>query len=171
MRRGSAILVSVDGFIVADQATRGIGPPSPVQYDCAPVSIASGAGHPSRAAAPLRRSQTAEVHVTRRRVAAAAVALTGLVSCWALAWFVVVPQHRPALRDDESYAIDVSNHQGLIDWSEVAADHVGFAYVKATEGKTFVDPYFARNWAGASGRRPHRGVPLLQPVLLRPGPG
>lgn len=66
-----------------------------------------------------------------------------------MAWFVIVPEHRPALRDDESYGIDVSNHQGLIDWSKVAADHVRFAYVKATEGKTFVDPYFARNWAGA----------------------
>ncbi len=85
----------------------------------------------------------------RRRLAAAAFALAGLVSCWASAWFVIVPHHRPALRDDESYGIDVSNHQGIIDWSEVAADDVRFAYVKATEGKTFVDPYFAGNWAAA----------------------
>jgi lysozyme len=89
------------------------------------------------------------IRAGRRRVAAATVALAVLVSCWALAWFVIVPQHRPALRDDESYGVDVSNHQGLINWSEVAADDVRFAYVKATEGKTFVDPYFAGNWAGA----------------------
>ena len=72
-----------------------------------------------------------------------------LVGCGALAWIVVVPHHRPTLRNDEAYAIDVSNHQGVIDWSAVAADGVRFAYVKATEGKTFVDPYFASNWAAA----------------------
>ena len=76
-------------------------------------------------------------------------AVTVLVGCWALAWFVVVPHHRPTLRNNEAYAIDVSNHQGVIDWSGVAADGVRFAYVKATEGKTFVDPYFASNWATA----------------------
>jgi lysozyme len=85
----------------------------------------------------------------RRRVAAAVVALAGLVGGWTLAWFVVLPHHRPALRADESYGIDVSNHQGLISWSAVAADDVRFAYVKATEGKTFVDPYFAGNVAAA----------------------
>ena len=58
--------------------------------------------------------------------------------------------HRPTLRNDEAYAIDVSNHQGVIDWSGVAADGALFAYVKATRRKTFVDPYFASNWAAAS---------------------
>lgn len=41
--------------------------------------------------------------------------------------------------------IDVSNHQGKIDWRRVAADGVAFAIVKATEGGDFVDKSFTRN--------------------------
>jgi len=45
--------------------------------------------------------------------------------------------------------IDVSNHQGVIDWERVAADDVSFAIIKATEGGDWVDKSFARNVAGA----------------------
>ena len=45
--------------------------------------------------------------------------------------------------------IDVSHYQGRIDWRAVAGDGIGFAYLKATEGATFTDPTFARNWRGA----------------------
>ncbi len=45
--------------------------------------------------------------------------------------------------------IDVSNHQGLIDWRRVAADDVSFAIIKATEGGDWVDKSFARNIAAA----------------------
>jgi lysozyme len=38
--------------------------------------------------------------------------------------------------------IDVSSHQGEIDWHEVAKDGVDFAYLKATEGGSFKDPRF-----------------------------
>ena len=45
--------------------------------------------------------------------------------------------------------IDVSNHQGAIVWPKVAADGVKFAWVKATEGRSYVDPYFSRNMLNA----------------------
>lgn len=45
--------------------------------------------------------------------------------------------------------IDVSHHQGSIDWELVAADRVDFAWIKATEGTSFVDPRFAANRDGA----------------------
>ncbi len=41
--------------------------------------------------------------------------------------------------------IDVSHHQGPIDWTQAAAGGVDFAYIKATEGATFQDPRFADN--------------------------
>jgi lysozyme len=41
--------------------------------------------------------------------------------------------------------IDVSHHQGQIDWRRVAADDVAFAVIKATEGGDHVDDAFARN--------------------------
>jgi lysozyme len=42
--------------------------------------------------------------------------------------------------------IDVSHHQGEIDWPALRAAGVGFAYIKATEGVSFRDPRFAENW-------------------------
>jgi lysozyme len=45
--------------------------------------------------------------------------------------------------------IDVSHHQGAIDWFSVKGAGVQFAFVKATEGTTFVDDKFAYNVASA----------------------
>ena len=45
--------------------------------------------------------------------------------------------------------IDVSHHQGVIDWSQVAGSGQRFAIAKATEGRTFVDPNYAFNKTGA----------------------
>ena len=45
--------------------------------------------------------------------------------------------------------IDVSHHQGVIDWSQVAGSGQRFAFAKATEGRTFVDPNYAFNKSGA----------------------
>ena len=53
------------------------------------------------------------------------------------------------------YGIDVSHHQGRIDWSQVALSNaesdcpVKFVIIKATEGGTFVDPDFETNLKGA----------------------
>ena len=41
--------------------------------------------------------------------------------------------------------IDVSHHQGVINWSLVANDGKVFAFVKATEGYTYDDPRFIDN--------------------------
>lgn len=49
--------------------------------------------------------------------------------------------------------VDVSWHQGAIDWRALAADGITFAYIKASEGADHADPRFAANWesAGAVG--------------------
>ncbi len=46
--------------------------------------------------------------------------------------------------------IDVSHHQGPIDWTAVAADDVAFAYVKLSEGGDHRDREFRRNLAEAN---------------------
>lgn len=46
--------------------------------------------------------------------------------------------------------IDVSHHQGEIDWSRVATSEIRFTYIKATEGSEFRDPAFDRNWRDAA---------------------
>ena len=45
--------------------------------------------------------------------------------------------------------IDVSHHQGVVDWGKVAKSDVAFVILKATEGGDYVDDTFARNLAGA----------------------
>lgn len=45
--------------------------------------------------------------------------------------------------------IDVSSYEKTIDWKKAAASGVVFAYIKATEGVTIQDAYFASNRANA----------------------
>ena len=76
----------------------------------------------------------------------------------ALLWFVSLPAYRPALQAQERYGVDVSLHQGVIDWRRVAADGVSFAYIKATEGGDHTDPLFAGNWERAARAGLQRGA-------------
>ncbi len=83
-------------------------------------------------------------------------------------WFAFVPNWRPTLHSGETFGIDVSNHQGAVDWRAVADDGVAFAYIKATEGGDFTDARFAANWRGAAKARLERGAYHFF-TLCRPG--
>ncbi len=85
--------------------------------------------------------------LSRRRAmllgAAAVAGVTGLASPFAYPhldvgrwWYDVI-------------GVDVSNHQGDIDWLALARTDVAFAYIKATEGGDFRDRRFQANWEGA----------------------
>lgn len=63
------------------------------------------------------------------------------LGCWA---FVTPDSNRYPV-----WGIDVSHHQGTIDWNTVQKAGAGFAFIKATEGGSFVDPVFQANWRGA----------------------
>lgn len=54
--------------------------------------------------------------------------------------------------------IDVSSHQGVIDWARVKRSGVTFAWIKATEGGDFADPAFRRNWTLAAAAGVRRGA-------------
>lgn len=52
------------------------------------------------------------------------------------------------------YGIDISHHQGRIDWKELRKNNpketpVSFIYMKATEGSDHKDRRFEENWSGA----------------------
>ena len=47
------------------------------------------------------------------------------------------------------YGIDVSSHQGEIDWQKVSKDNIKFCFLKATEGEDFVDKRYKENYLGA----------------------
>lgn len=46
--------------------------------------------------------------------------------------------------------IDVSRHNGYIDWSAVREQGYTFAFIKATENKSYIDPTFQSNYQRAS---------------------
>lgn len=50
----------------------------------------------------------------------------------------------------EIQGIDVSHYQGNIDWKALAGQDISFAFIKATEGSSYVDEYFYGNWQAAS---------------------
>ncbi len=75
--------------------------------------------------------------------------LAALVGAAFFISYIVYPRIEPAAFYHDVLGIDVSHHQGDIDWDAAAGDGVGFAYIKASEGETFNDPRFSRNWFAA----------------------
>ncbi|MDR2870514.1 MAG: SUMF1/EgtB/PvdO family nonheme iron enzyme [Deferribacteraceae bacterium] len=57
--------------------------------------------------------------------------------------------NKPSQEQFPIYGVDVSHHQGEIDWPTLAKQDIRFAYIKATEGGDFKDSRFVENWQGA----------------------
>ena len=72
----------------------------------------------------------------------AAIALIVFVLCFFGIW---IP-NKPSEARYPVRGIDVSHHQGDIDWKSAKAFGIHFAYLKATEGADFTDPKFSGNW-------------------------
>jgi lysozyme len=62
----------------------------------------------------------------------------------------------PDIRRYPVRGIDVSHHQGPIDWAKLPGQRVRFVYLKASEGGDWTDPLFARNLSTA----PAKGIAL-----------
>ncbi|MEV0193193.1 lysozyme [Kitasatospora purpeofusca] len=54
-----------------------------------------------------------------------------------------------ALAVTQTPGLDVASYQGNVNWSSVRANGARFAYVKATEGTTYTNPYFAQQYNGS----------------------
>lgn len=64
--------------------------------------------------------------------------------------------NRPSEETFPVRGVDVSHYQGNIDWNELQAQGIRFAYIKATEGSSHEDDTFQSNWesvASATGLR------------------
>ncbi len=55
----------------------------------------------------------------------------------------------PASATGVVYGMDVSGYQGNVNWSSAYANGGRFAYVKATEGISYRNPYFAQQYNGS----------------------
>lgn len=84
-----------------------------------------------------------------RRWALGAFAMLALGACAALAAWWWFREYAPDRTRYPIRGIDVSHHQGSIDWPRVARDDVAFVYMKATEGGDHRDRAFARHWRDA----------------------
>ena len=67
---------------------------------------------------------------------------------FALLTLLLVTCRQPTVRMDSFavHGIDVSHHQSYVDWARIAAQNIDFAFIKATEGHTFVDTLYCHNW-------------------------
>lgn len=90
----------------------------------------------------LHRTRWRRIALRTLVVAAAALAVAVAARAWFLHW--QPDRERYPLR-----GIDVSHHQGAIDWNAVARDDVAFAYLKASEGGDHRDRRYGENAAGA----------------------
>lgn len=84
-----------------------------------------------------------------RRAVIIMVILTALV-----VFFSIFSKLRPAFlfpkwKDYKVYGVDVSRHQGDIDWYQLKSHEVKFAFIKATEGEKLIDKQFEENWSMA----------------------
>ena len=59
----------------------------------------------------------------------------------------VIQLNRPSAEIFPVRGVDVSHHQGNVDWNQLQAQGVMFAYIKATEGSSYQDSAFQTNWA------------------------
>ncbi|HWC24813.1 MAG TPA: lysozyme [Flexivirga sp.] len=55
----------------------------------------------------------------------------------------------PALASGQTLGIDVSSHQGNVDWASQWSAGVKWAYTKATEGTSYTNPYFSQQYSGS----------------------
>jgi lysozyme len=68
-----------------------------------------------------------------------------LITISALLYFGIIWFNNPSLKEYPVQGLDVSHHQGKIDWSEVKKSRFKFVLIKATEGTDFKDHLFKIN--------------------------
>jgi GH25 family lysozyme M1 (1,4-beta-N-acetylmuramidase) len=71
------------------------------------------------------------------------------------------PAVQPAAAAPSGYSVlglDVASYQGNVDWRQQAANGAKFAYAKATEGTSYVNPYFNGQYNGAKGAGLYAGA-------------
>lgn len=54
--------------------------------------------------------------------------------------------------------IDIARYQGIVDFNQARAGGIHFAFMKATEGKDYIDPNFYQNWQRARDAGMPRGA-------------
>lgn len=81
--------------------------------------------------------------------AVSGVILLGCCIFAALLYNGVILLNNPSTDEYPVRGVDVSTYQGEINWETLSAQGISFAFIKATEGSSLVDPHFSFNFAEA----------------------
>jgi lysozyme len=88
---------------------------------------------------------------------------TILISVFFVVIFLLI-KNRHYFREDwrlkayDVHGVDISHYQSDVDFQKLKADKVQFVFVKATEGITFKDKYFKKNWEALEKEKMIRGA-------------
>lgn len=77
--------------------------------------------------------------------------VVGLIAIGSAIYYLLC-HHPNVVIDRETHpivGIDISKHNGDVDFNQLAADSISFVFIKATEGNEYVDPKFESNFAAA----------------------
>ncbi len=87
--------------------------------------------------------------ITGILITCAALAVLALTA-FALVFHGVILLNNPSRTRYPVRGVDVSSYQGEIDWQVLSGQGISFAFIKATEGSSHVDPCFAENYRQAA---------------------
>ncbi len=92
--------------------------------------------------------------MTKKKLLKIAVLVGSVVFAFGLVFFLLVWNGIILLNGlsadkYEIKGVDVSSYQGDIDWTILSSQNISFAFIKATEGSSFVDEHFAYNFEEA----------------------
>jgi lysozyme len=98
----------------------------------------------------MRRTNSNIKKKKRKTITYLLALMTSAVFLMVLMWYqgVIIPNASGA-KNYPVKGIDVSAYQGEIDWPRIEEQDMKFAFIKATEGSTFVDRHFKSNWEQA----------------------
>ena len=68
------------------------------------------------------------------------------VICGTLFLQGIIKINTPSIAQYPVRGVDVSEYQGQINWQTIEQQGMQFAFVKATEGSGYIDPFFTLNW-------------------------
>lgn len=96
----------------------------------------------------LTDTQASSTHIKPRRKIAIIFLLAILVIVLLLSLFLsgIIKINTPSAAQYPVHGVDVSEYQGDIDWVRIEEQGIHFAFIKATEGSGYTDPYFSQNW-------------------------
>lgn len=141
-RCGRGRTTAARAVVIAGAVLAGVGGISPgaalATPQTLPVPEAAGITHPELdvAGAQIRRHEGTGGAVTTPAAASSARTATPLAGPE-----VTLSGAEPGM--------DVSSHQGTVDWDAAASNGASFAYVKATEGTGYTNPYFDQQFNGS----------------------